>query len=61
MNSQFVHYSLRVEKELFEKFKYIAKHEYRSTNSELVQCIKACIREYESQHGEIFLPNTTVN
>ena len=43
MKKQIVHYSMRVEKELFEKFKYIAKQEYRSTNSELVQCVKARI------------------
>jgi len=48
-------YTLRVDRELFGKFRYIAEHEGRSANKEIEQYIKRCVREFEEQNGEIDL------
>ena len=46
-------YPLRVDKELFEKFKIIAKANGRSANKEIEQLIISAVSEYEKEHGEI--------
>ena len=48
-------YTLRVEKELLEKFGYIAEYEGRTKNKELEQMIKKRIRDFEAEHGKIEL------
>lgn len=48
-------YSLRVNRVLFKKFRYIAEAEGRSANKEIVQFIKRCVREFEEENGEIIL------
>lgn len=49
-------YTLRVNRELFGKFRYIAEYEGRSANKEIEQFMKRCVREFEEKHGEIALP-----
>ena len=46
-------YTLRVDRELFRKFRYIADSEGRSANREIEQFIKNRVAEYEREHGEI--------
>ncbi len=46
-------YTLRVDRELFRKFRYIADSEGRSANREIEQFIKKRVAEYEREHGEI--------
>ena len=46
-------YTLRVDRNLFRKFRYVADSEGRSANRELEQYMKKLVREYEAQHGEI--------
>ena len=53
MNDKIVRYTLRVNKELFEKFKYIAGYNGRSANKEIEQYIKRFVARFESEHGEI--------
>lgn len=48
-------YTLRVNRELFRKFRYIAEFEGRSANKEIEQFMKRCVRDFEEQHGEINL------
>ena len=48
-------YTLRVEKELLEKFGYIAEYEGRTKNKELEQLMKKRIRDFEAEHGKIEL------
>ena len=48
-----VRYTLRVNRILFKKFRYIADAEGRSANRELEQHMKKLVREYEAKHGEI--------
>ena len=55
MTDSLSRYTLRVEKELLEKFGYIAEYEGRTKNKELEQMIKKRIRDFEAEHGEIEL------
>ena len=48
-------YTLRINKELLQKFRYIANSEGRSTNRELEQYIKHRIKDFEKEHGTIEL------
>lgn len=51
-------YTLRVDRRLFQKFRYIAESEGRSANREIEQYLKRCVAEFEKQHGEIPLETT---
>ena len=55
MADTLIRYTLRVEKELLEKFGYIAEYEGRTKNKELEQMIKKRIRDFEAEHGKIEL------
>ena len=46
-------YPLRMEEEIKEKLKVIAKENERNLNGEIVYAVKKHIREYEAEHGEI--------
>ena len=52
-NQNYVRFTLRVPKELLDKFGYIAEYEGRTKNKELEQMIKARIAEFEEQEGPI--------
>lgn len=46
-------FTLRISKELLEKFGYIAEYEGRTKNKELEQMIKARIADFESKFSPI--------
>lgn len=46
-------YTLRVNREIFEKFKYIAESEGRSANKTIEQYIKKRVAKYEEENGMI--------
>ena len=46
-------FTLRIPKNLLDKFGYIAEYEGRTKNRELEQMIKARIAAFEKEHGEI--------
>ena len=50
-------YTLRVDRLLFQKFRYIAGSEGRSANRKIVQYMKRAVQEYEKQHGFIEVEN----
>lgn len=52
-NQNYVRFTLRVPKELLDKFGYIAEYEGRTKNKELEQMIKARIAEFEKKEGPI--------
>lgn len=52
-NDDLIRYTLRVDRELFRKFRYIAEYEGRSANKEIVQYIKRRIAKFESENGTI--------
>ena len=45
--------SFRIDSELLDKLHFIAKHEGRSANGQVIQIIKKEIREFEKEHGPI--------
>ena len=58
MDEYIARYTLRVSKNLLDKFGYIAEYEGRTKNKELEQLIKKRIREFEKEHGQIELPQS---
>ena len=58
MEDKLLRYTLRVDRELFAKFRYIAESEGRSANKQIEQYLKKVVAKYESMHGEIQLNET---
>ncbi len=48
-----VRYTLRIDRELLDKFGYIAEYEGRTKNREIEQMIKRRIAAFEKEFGEI--------
>ncbi len=57
MKDKLIRYTLRVDRLLFAKFRYIAEFEGRSANKEIEQYLKKCVAEFEKQNGEIPVPS----
>jgi len=53
MDEKNVRYTLRVDRVLFKKFRYVAEYEGRSANKEIEQFLKRHVSEFEKQHGKI--------
>ena len=53
MSTSLPKYTLRINRVLLEKKKYIAESEGRSANKEIEQIIKKHIEDYEQRKGEI--------
>ena len=53
MEDPIVRYTLRVNRILFRKFRYIAEHEGRSANKEIEQYMKRRVQSFEDKHGVI--------
>lgn len=53
MEDKLLRYTLRVDRLLFAKFRYIAESKGRSANKEIEQYLKRCVAAYEQEHGEI--------
>ena len=56
MEDSILRYTLRVNRNLFRKFRYIAEYEGRSANKEIEQYMKRRVREFEEEHGAIEEP-----
>ena len=52
-NNSLVRYTLRVDRELFRKFRYIADSEGRSANREIAQYMKLFVKDFEKKYGAI--------
>ena len=52
---EILRYTLRVNRQLFRKFRYIAESEGRSANKEIEQFMKRSVRDFEKEHGPIDL------
>lgn len=46
-------YTLRINRHLFAKFRYVAEYEGRSANREIEQMLKRRVDKFEKEHGEI--------
>lgn len=55
MDDVLLRYTLRVNRNLFQKFRYIAASEGRSANKEIEQYLKKRVTEYEREHGKILI------
>lgn len=53
MKDNYLRYTLRVDRDLFAKFKYIAESEGRSANKTIEQYIKKRVSKYEEENGII--------
>ena len=53
MSEPILRYTLRINRQLFQKFRYIAEYEGRSANKEIEQYIKRRVRDFEERHGAI--------
>ncbi len=47
--------SIRMNKELHDKFQYIAAYDGRSMSGEIIYLLNNCVREFEKEHGPIRL------
>lgn len=55
VDDKLLRYTLRVDRVLFRKFRYIAESEGRSANKEIEQYLKRCVAQYERENGKISL------
>ena len=53
MDDKLLRYTLRVDRVLFKKFRYIAEAEGRSANKEIEQYLKKRVAQFERQNGPI--------
>ena len=53
MDNKLLRYTLRVDRLLFQKFRYIAESEGRSANKEIEQYLKRRVAKYEQENGVI--------
>lgn len=47
------HLSIRTDKALHDKFKYVAAYEGRSMSGQILHLIQDCVREFEQKYGPI--------
>ena len=47
------HLSIRMDKELHDKFQFISDYEGRSMSRQILHLIKSSIRQFEKEHGPI--------
>ena len=48
--------SIRMNKELHDKFKAVAAYEGRSMSKQILYLLNKCVRDFEREHGPIELP-----
>ena len=53
MDDNMVRYTLRVDRELFRKFRYVADFDGRSANRDIEQYMKQRVKEFEIENGTI--------
>ena len=47
------HLSIRLDGELHDKFRYVAKYYDRSMSKQILNIVATCVREFEKEHGPI--------
>ncbi len=47
------HLSIRLDGELHDKFRYVAKYYDRSMSKQILNLVATCVREFEKEHGPI--------
>ena len=59
MKDNLCRFTLRIDRELLDKFGYVAEYEGRTKNRELEQLMKRRVAEFEREFGPIELETTT--
>ncbi len=55
MNDKLVRSTLRIDRQLLAKFRYVADYNGRSANREIERMIKNSVDKFEEKHGKIVL------
>lgn len=55
MDENLFRYTMRIDKTLYMKFRYIADYSGRSVNREIEQMLKRRVEKFEKENGEIIL------
>ncbi len=55
MSNEISKFTVRVDSELLNKFRFVAEYNARSANRELETLMKKHISDFENKHGEIKL------
>lgn len=55
MEDKLLRYTLRIDRRLFAKFRYVAEYNGRSANKEIEQMMKRRVEKFEKEHEEIIL------
>lgn len=55
MDDNLFRYTMRIDKTLYQKFRYIAEYSGRSVNKEIEQMLKRRVEKFEKEHEEIIL------
>lgn len=58
MEDKLLRYTLRLDRHLFAKFRFIAEYEGRSANREIEQMIRKRVEDFEKANGEIKLSSS---
>lgn len=53
MMDKIVRYTLRVDRDLFRKFRFVADYDGRSANRDIEQYMKQRVKDFEEKHGHI--------
>ena len=49
--------SIRMNRELHDKFQSVAAYEGRSMSGQILYLVNQCVRQFEKEHGPIGLPD----
>ena len=50
-----IYLSIRMNRELHDKFQYVAAYEGRSMSGQILNLLNQCVRKFETEHGPIIL------
>lgn len=53
MEKDMLRYTLRVDRVLFDKYRFVADYDGRSANRDIEQFIKQRVKKFEEKHGKI--------
>ncbi len=53
MENKLLRYTLRIDRVLFQKFRYVAEYEGRSANKEIEHMLKIRVKNFEDKYGKI--------
>lgn len=55
------HLGIEIDPELHYKLHYISKYEGRSANGQILYLLRQCIKEFETNEGEIVVPKISTD